>query len=133
MEVKELKEFIADRFILQDRIIEERFKNTDLQFDAVKEALEENASHHLDLKKQIDELQDDIAAVKAMEAATREREVAKTELEKYKAAVDSKYSLYKLVEKYPKIILAAIAVLTGFLMSGNIQEVLKMIFPVAVP
>lgn len=133
MEVKELKEFIADRFILQDRIIEERFKNTDLQFEVVTKALEENSSHHAELKDKLEELQEGLIEVKTMEAAAKERHAAKTELEQYKSHIENKYSIFRLVEKYPKIILGAVAILTGYLMSGNIQGVIRMIFPTAVP
>ena len=56
MELKELQEFIEDRFKLQDRILEARFENTDLQFESVKEALQENSSHHRDLKERIEQL-----------------------------------------------------------------------------
>lgn len=125
MEVQDLREFIAEKFELHDRILEEQFKSIDKQFEANKDYQRENMESHKDLKDNIQRLQEDITKVKAMEAAAKERHAVKQELEKYKEDMKSKYSIMRFIEKYPKIIFTAIAVTIGLLFTGDLTGILK--------
>lgn len=127
MEVQDLREFIAEKFELHDRILEGQFKSVEVQFEMNRVYQKDNMESHKELKDSIQKLQEDLTNVKAMEAAVKERHAVKEELEKYKEDLHGKYSILKFIEKYPKIILTGIALLLGMLFTGDIEGMLKFL------
>jgi len=127
MEVQELREFIAEKFELHDRILEVQMLNIDKQFKLNEIYQKENMESHKDLRDSIHKLQEDLTNVKAMEAASKERHLAKQELEKYKEDLKSKYSVMRLIEKYPKITCTTLLVILGLLITGDLEGILKIL------